>query len=160
MTALDFRYIFINVEENIKAQLESGVGTSIMSKDIEYVFGGQIKEITTLPAICIEELTDYPSENFNIGGVNKYTFTFTVWIHAGGYDDENKNEGMKKMLKGLVYNTFSKKYSLPFLDYINDETETGCYYQTDIEIRGTTPSIYSVMDAHKCVGTLTFVLIF
>lgn len=158
--AIDFQYLFINVEENIKSQLETGIGTSIMGKDITYVFGGQIKDETSLPAICVEELSDFSPNDFTLGGVKEYPFTFTIWVHAGGFDDENKNEGMKKMLKGLLYETFIKQYSIPFKDYINGGIETGYYYKTDIELRGSTPSIYSALDAHKCIGTLDFNLIF
>jgi hypothetical protein len=65
---------------------------------------------------------------------------------------------MKQIIKGLLYSTFAKKSSLAYYDYINNIADG--YFKTDISLRNSTPTIYSKLDAHKCVGNLTIELLY
>jgi hypothetical protein len=153
-------YVFANLKENVITQMKSVVGTTILNKTIAYIYNMPTTSNTKPPIIALEDVIDNGKETIEIGGRHRLTVYYNVWIYAGGCDNELVNERMKETLKGLMYTAFSRKYSIPFLLFDQGGIQSDYYFSTDISIRSSTPSIYSELDAHKCIGELKVSLIY
>jgi hypothetical protein len=157
---MDDTYVFANLKENVIARMKSVVGTTILDKTITYIYNIPSTSNLRPPIIAIEDVSDDGKETAEIGGRHRLTVHYNVWIYAGGCDNELVNERMKETLKGLMYTAFSRRYSLPFILYDQGGIVSSYYFSTDISIRSSTPSIYSELDAHKCIGELKVSLIY
>jgi hypothetical protein len=144
--------------KNIEVILKSGVGTTFMGKTVTYILGSQPRELVTLPTIVVEDIESGVRETAEIGGRSRLSIPYNIWVYAGGTGNDKTDEQMKQRLRGILYSTFSKKYSLPFFDYISNINDG--YFSCDISVRVTPVSIYSKIDSHKLIGSLSTSIIY